>query len=74
MIGKKTLSAIRTDLLKECAKTGIDPAVWFDEQIRKLESGKSCEPTEIETLKLIRDGLRVETAKPKRSGKRVPSR
>jgi hypothetical protein len=74
MIGKKTLSAIRADLLEQCAKEGIDAAVWFEKQIRNLESGKSPKPAEIETLKLIRDGLRVETGKPKRGGKQVPSR
>jgi hypothetical protein len=61
MIGKKSLSAIRADLLEEWARAGIDPAVWFDKQIRKLESGKSPKPSEIETLKLIRDGLRMES-------------
>jgi hypothetical protein len=73
MIGKKTLRAIRADLL-ECARAGIDPAVWFDDQIRKLESGKSRKPAEIETLKLIRDGLRTENGKSKRGGKHVPTR
>jgi hypothetical protein len=68
MIGKKTVSAIRADLLEECTKAGIDPAVWFDEQIRKLERGKSSSPQEIETLQLIRDGLQAQppSAKPRR--------
>lgn len=57
MIGKKTVREIRADLLEECAKAGVDPAVWFDEQIRKLERGGSPDPREIETLELIRDGL-----------------
>ena len=73
MIGKNSLIAIRADLLEDCTKAKIDQGVWFDKQIRKLESGKSPKPEEIETLKLIRDGLRTETRNPKRGGKQVPT-
>jgi hypothetical protein len=74
MIGKKSLRRIRASLLDKCADAGIDPARWFDEQIDKLEHGPPPKPTEIETLKLIRDGLRAKPADAKRVRKRIRTR
>lgn len=60
MIGKKRLRDVRASLLEECTKADMDPVVWFDEQIRKLETGTAANALEIETLKLIRDGLQAK--------------
>jgi hypothetical protein len=74
MIGKKTAKSIRAELLEECKKSGIDPADWFDKQLRKLESGNAAKPYEIETLKLIRDGLKTEPRRRKARSKAVTGR
>ena len=74
MIGKKKLSEIRTNLLDACAKAGLDPAVWFDEQIGKANCEKSRNVVEIETLKLVRDGLRADASRKQRARKRIPTR
>jgi hypothetical protein len=74
MIGKKRLAEVRASLTAECAKAGIDPRRWFDEQIRKLEHGPSPNPLEIETLELIRDGLMVKRSAAKRRRKRAGTR
>jgi hypothetical protein len=74
MIGKKSLSGVRAVLLNKCAKSGIDPADWFDEQIRRVERTPSPNQLEIETLRLIRDGLRAKPPRAKRTGKRARTR
>jgi hypothetical protein len=74
MIGKKRLTDVRTSLLDECAKSRIDPARWLDEQIGKLEVAAPVNAREIETLKLIRDGLQSKSSRPKRVRKRTRAR
>jgi hypothetical protein len=74
MIGKKRLADVRAGLLEECTKSGIAPARWFDEQIGRLERSPSPNPLEIETLKLIRDGLRVKPARSKHVRRRARAR
>lgn len=74
MIGKKHLSDVRAGLLEDCARSGIDPIRWFDEQIGKLEVARSPNATEIETLKLIRDGLQSKRSVVKLKRKRARSR
>ena len=54
------LSDVCATLLKETAKAGIDPDAWFAEQIAILEKRAAPKAVEIETLQLIRDGLRAE--------------
>ena len=73
MIGKKTVAELRAELLEQCTKEGVNPAVWFDEQIRKLERGPAPDPRDIETLELIRDGLlaRARGKKPARKQSRA---
>lgn len=67
MIGKKKLSEIRASLVKACAKAGIDPAVWMDEEISKAHRAKPRNNAEIETLTLVRDGLRSTAKRQRRS-------
>jgi hypothetical protein len=74
MIGKKRLSDVRAGLLEECAKSGIAPARWLNERIGRLERRPSPNPVEVETLKLIRDGLRSKSARAKRAVKRGRTR
>ncbi|HJT31110.1 MAG TPA: hypothetical protein VJ783_03510 [Pirellulales bacterium] len=59
MIGKKKLSEIRAGIVKACAKAGIDPAVWMEEEISKANRATPRNKAEIETLLLVRDGLRA---------------
>ena len=71
MIGKKRLRDVRASILNECGKAAIDPAQWFGEQIDKLEHGTPVNTLEIETLKLIRDGLQSKPSGAKRIRKRT---
>ena len=72
MISKRKVSEIRANLLKACAEAEIDPAVWFDEEIRKAKSAEPQNVVEIETLKLVRDGLRATATR--KSRKRTVTR
>lgn len=58
MIGKRKLSEIRAGLVKACAKAGVDPAVWMEQEISKANRAQPRNNAEIETLMLVRDGLR----------------
>ena len=58
MIGKKKLSEIRASLLETCGASGEDVIKSLDERVRKRERRQPPNRVEIETLKLIRDGLR----------------
>ena len=62
MMGKKKLSAIRTSIAEEFAKSGLDAKTWFAERIGSLEKKKSPDPQDLETLTLLRDALRAEEA------------
>lgn len=59
MIGKKKLREVRADILKACANAGLDSPVWIEEQIDKANRAVPRNEAEIETLLLIRDGLRA---------------
>jgi hypothetical protein len=74
MIGKKRLTDVRTSLLNKRAESPIDPARWLDEQIGRLEVAAPVNVREIETLKLIRDGLQSKSVRPKRVRKRTRAR
>jgi hypothetical protein len=63
MIGKKKLSEIRASVDTACAKAGLDPTVWIDEQIGEADRAKPRHAAEIETLMLIRDGLRAAASR-----------
>lgn len=67
MMGKKKLSEIRASVAKACAKAGVDPAVWIEEEISKANRTKPRNKAEIETLKLVRDGLRAATTRERRA-------
>lgn len=60
MMGKKTLSEIRASIRGACGPSGADLIKSLDARVRKLERRQPPKPVEIETLKLIRDGLRAE--------------
>lgn len=66
MIGKKKLSEIRSDVVKAFAKAGIDSDVWIEEEIGKANRAVPRNEAEIETLKLIRDGLRSAASRKRR--------
>jgi hypothetical protein len=59
MMGKKRLAAVREDIAKEFAKSGLDAKTWFTERIRSLEKERKPDPREVETLNLLREALRA---------------
>ena len=67
MIGKKKLSEIRGSVAKAFAQEGIDPAVWVEQQISNANRAKPQNRAEIETLTLVRDGLRTAAARTRRA-------
>ncbi len=71
MIGKKSLAEIRDSLREACQQAAIDPDEWIAEQLRKLDSKSSARPHEIETLELIRSGLRARSSTGKRPRKKI---
>ena len=58
MMGKKSLAAIRADVVEEFAKSNTDAKTWFTERIRLLKK-KSANPRDIETLNLLREALQA---------------
>jgi len=74
MIGKEKLSEIRASLLERCGTSGEDMIKSLDERVRKLERQQPPNRVEIETLKLIRDGLRVKPKAAKGTRKRARTR
>lgn len=67
MIGKKKLSETRATIVNASAKAGLDPAAWIEEQIGEANLVTPRNMAEIETLMLIRDGLRVAASRKRRS-------
>jgi hypothetical protein len=59
MIGKKTLREIRESVATACVQSGVDPAIWIEEEISKANRAKPRNKAEIETLTLILDRLRA---------------
>ena len=66
MIGKEKLREIRSNVIQAFTKAGIDPGKWMDEQIRKAKRETPKNMAEIETLQLIRDGLRAAASRKRR--------
>ena len=56
MMGKKKLATIKAELRKAFKAEGVDQD-WFSRQIRKLERQAKPNPTELETLVMMRDLL-----------------
>jgi hypothetical protein len=59
MIGRKKLSTVRQEVRDAFVKSGHDPILWLDREIKRLEkqprrAGDACQ---IETLTLLRDAL-----------------
>ena len=75
MIGKTKLSTIRAEVRPAFAKAGLDPDQWFEQEIRKREGQPTAEPSELETLRMIRDALAdAVKAGPRKSRRRARSR
>ncbi len=74
MIGKQKLSEIRASLRERHEKSGGDLIKSLDERVRRLERRRPPNRVEIETLKLIRDGLRAKPKTAKPATKRARSR
>lgn len=67
MIGKKKLKEIRASVVKACDQAGIDPEVWLAEEINKANRAEARNKVEIETLRLVRDGLRAAESQKRRA-------
>jgi hypothetical protein len=57
MMGNKTVAQIRGELEQELARSGLEPAEWYDRQLQKLKSKSQLDRADLESLRLIRDAL-----------------
>ena len=69
MIGTKKPSDIKAEIREAFAKKGIDVETWLDEQMAKMKAGPRREPGVLESLRLMRNGLRDELPTPPRKKK-----
>jgi hypothetical protein len=67
MIGKKRLKDIRASINRAAANEGVDIPSWIEEKIVEAKRAKPRNKVEIETLMLIRDGLRCAAPRKRRS-------
>jgi len=71
MIGEKNLKDVKATIRDAFASKGVDVNRWLDEQMAKLR--RQREMSAVESLGLIRDGLRTDVAqkrpRKKRSGR-----
>lgn len=57
MIGRKKLSTVRQEVRDAFVKSGHDPILWLDREIKRLENQRPADAGQIETLVLLRDAL-----------------
>lgn len=57
MMGKKKLAQIRRELAKEVERAGLEPAAWYGQQLERLRAKTLPDPTDLESLQLIRNAL-----------------
>lgn len=57
MIGRKKLSTVRQEVRDAFVKSGHDPILWLDREIKRLENQRPADACQIETLVLLRDAL-----------------
>lgn len=74
MIGKKKLKDVRKSVRDRCAQSATDLKKSLDAQTQRGRHGQTLKPVEIETLNLIRDGLRKRRKTTKAVGKRPHTR
>ena len=69
MMGPMKLAAIRKELRKAYGMTDAQLTAWFNERMKQAAEKPRAEPTEIESLRLLRDALveEVKKNKPKRA-------
>ena len=68
MMGPMKASTIREEVRKAFKMTDAELLAWFKRQMADVGQRPKANPTEIETLRLLRDALvkEVKRAKPKR--------
>lgn len=59
MIGEKSLNQVKGEIRDAFAKKGIDVETWLDQQMAKLKRGSKYHPVALDTLRLLREGLRT---------------
>ena len=76
MMGPTKLSTIRERVRKSFKQSDAELLAWFNEQLDAFGQKRPVNPTEIDTLRSLRDALvkEVKRAKPKRKARRVTSR
>jgi hypothetical protein len=74
MIGKKKLKDVRKSVRKRCGPSAADLIKSLDSQIQQGRHGRPLKSVEIETLNMIRDGLRKRRKTTKAAGKRARTR
>ena len=74
MIGKKNLNDIRESVRSASGQAVTDLTKALDNRSQRSEQRQPLKPVEIETLNLIRDGLRKRRNPTKAAGKRVRTR
>jgi hypothetical protein len=71
MMGRETAGEIRAELRKAYKMSDAKLRAWFSRRIANAEQKTPREPTEIDTLELIRDALLKEVKRsPTRRAKR----
>ena len=65
MMGNKKPTAIRKEIRAAFAADGIDPIPYVESEIRKAKRKRKVDPTELESLFLLRDAL-AKAVRPKR--------
>jgi hypothetical protein len=60
MMGPTKLSTIRAEVRKAFRMSDAEVLAWFNQQMEELSQQAEANPVEIDTLRLLRDGLQKE--------------
>ncbi len=71
MMGPGKLSSIRREVRKAFAMSDAGLLAWFNRQLADSEKKPKRNPTELESLRLLRDALVKETKSVRRRPKRA---
>ena len=69
MMGSMKASKIRAEVRKAFKMTDPELLAWFNQQLEAGRQKRTPNPTEIDTLRLLRDALVKEVKRPKRKRK-----
>jgi hypothetical protein len=69
MMGPAKLSTIRAELRESLGMSDAELEVWFDRRLGELTQKPKASPTELDTLRLLRDALLRESKRGEQSKK-----